>query len=141
MWKFFGNFPQNFRSRKLGEITVFYAVAVVQNLDQIFWVIPKTHNVTLPCFFFCFFVFDKISAKNRPSKFSIEQKEAYLELCQTSKMECFLKIVNGYNQLTIFAKYFILDVWQCSEYASNNEVFFFSRGNVEGQTVWFGINK
>ena len=29
--------------------------------------------------------------------------ETYLELCQTSKMECFVKIVNCYKPLTIFA--------------------------------------
>ena len=36
--------------------------------------------------------------------------EGYLEPCQTSKMERFL--------LTVFAQWFILDVWQDSEYAS-----------------------
>ena len=37
--------------------------------------------------------------------------EAYSEPCQTSKMELFTKIVNGYEPLAIFA-------WQsCSEYA------------------------
>ena len=37
-----------------------------------------------------------------------------------SKMKCFAKIVNGWKLLTIFAKLFILDVWQGSEYASAN---------------------
>ena len=41
----------------------------------------------------------------------------YSEPCQTSKMELFAKIVNG-KLLTPFAKGFILDVWQGSEYAS-----------------------
>ena len=37
--------------------------------------------------------------------------EVYSEPCQTSKMELFTKILNGYEPLTIFA-------WQsCSEYA------------------------
>ena len=33
-------------------------------------------------------------------------------------MECIAKIVNGFSQLTIFAKPLILDVWQVSEFAS-----------------------
>ena len=33
-------------------------------------------------------------------------------------MECFAVIVNGFYSLTIFAKKFILDVWQGSEYTS-----------------------
>ena len=43
--------------------------------------------------------------------------EAYSEPYQTSKMEWTSKIVNGYGQFTIFAKSFILEVWQVSEYA------------------------
>ena len=43
--------------------------------------------------------------------------EAYSEPYQTSKMEWTSKIVNGYGQLTISAKSFILEVWQVSEYA------------------------
>ena len=42
----------------------------------------------------------------------------YLELCQTSKMECFTKKVNNFYSLTIFANHSILDVWQNSEYTS-----------------------
>ena len=41
----------------------------------------------------------------------------YSEPYQTSKMEWTSKIVNGYGQLTISAKSFILEVWQVSEYA------------------------
>ena len=50
--------------------------------------------------------------------------EAYSEPCQTSKMEVFTKIVNGFSFLTIFAKSSILDVWQDSEFASeaNNDL-------------------
>ena len=40
------------------------------------------------------------------------QPKAYLELCQKSKMKCFAKIVNDFYSLTIFAKHFILEVWQ-----------------------------
>ena len=42
--------------------------------------------------------------------------EAYSELCQTSKMEVFTKIVNGFSFLTIFAKSSISDLWQNSEF-------------------------
>ena len=44
--------------------------------------------------------------------------EAYLEPCQTSKMERFAKM------LTIFLKSSILDVWQGSEYASMDKYLF-----------------
>ena len=37
--------------------------------------------------------------------------EAYPEPSQTSKMELFAKIVNGFYPLTIFGKSFILDIW------------------------------
>ena len=43
--------------------------------------------------------------------------EAYLELCQTSKVELFAKMVNGEKLLTVFVKSSILAVWQGSEYA------------------------
>ena len=43
--------------------------------------------------------------------------ETYTEPSQTSKMELFAKIVNSCKPLTIFAKCFILDTRQCSEYA------------------------
>ena len=42
--------------------------------------------------------------------------EGYSEPCQTSKMDVFAKIVNGFSSLTIFAE--SLDVWQESEFAS-----------------------
>ena len=44
---------------------------------------------------------------------------AYSGPCQTSKMECFAKIANTIQALTIFAKGSILDVWEGSEYASD----------------------
>ena len=44
--------------------------------------------------------------------------EAYSEPCQTSKMERFEKIVNSFHLLTVFAKRFIVDVWQSFKYAS-----------------------
>ena len=44
--------------------------------------------------------------------------EAYSEKYQTSKMERFVKTVNGVKLLIIFAKRSILDVWQGCEYAS-----------------------
>ena len=40
--------------------------------------------------------------------------EAYSEQCQTSRMEHFGKIVEGFELSTIFAKRSILDVWQGS---------------------------
>ena len=46
---------------------------------------------------------------------SMLEPEAHLKPCQTSKMQCFANIVKGFQPLTIFAKRYILDVWQCSE--------------------------
>ena len=42
--------------------------------------------------------------------------EPHSEPCQTSKMEGFAKIFNGFWSLTIFAKRSVLDPWQGSEY-------------------------
>ena len=42
--------------------------------------------------------------------------ETYSESCQTSKMDCFGKIVNGFYKFTGFGKRSVLDVWQCSQY-------------------------
>ena len=41
----------------------------------------------------------------------------YLEPCQTPKMETLVKIICSYKPFSIFAKRFILDVWQGSENA------------------------
>ena len=41
-----------------------------------------------------------------------------LETNQTSKMELFVKIVNGIKSLTIFTKAFILDIWMGFKYIS-----------------------
>ena len=47
-----------------------------------------------------------------------QMSEAYSESCQKSKMELFVKIVNGLKPLTVFKKSSILDAWQGSEYVS-----------------------
>ena len=49
---------------------------------------------------------------------SIENSEAYLEPCQTSKTDIFAKIINGFQSLTIFAKSSITDIWQGYENVS-----------------------
>ena len=48
------------------------------------------------------------------------KSESYLELCQTSKVEPFANIVNGFQKITIFKRNSILEIldWQDSEYAS-----------------------
>ena len=48
----------------------------------------------------------------------IKTTEAYSQPCHTSKKELTLKIVNCVKPLTIFTKRFFLDVWQGSEYTS-----------------------
>ena len=44
--------------------------------------------------------------------------EGYSEPCQTSKLEPFAKTVNHFQPSTFLEKYFILDIWLHSEYAS-----------------------
>ena len=50
------------------------------------------------------------------------ESETYSELCQTSKVESFAKIVNSFKKITIFKRNFILEIFdrQDSEYASVN---------------------
>ena len=57
------------------------------------------------------------------------QWQAYLERCQTSKMETFAKIVNGLKLLIVFAKNSILNVRQDSEYAylSQAQILLFNK--------------
>ena len=45
--------------------------------------------------------------------------ETYSEPYQTSKMDCFSKIVTDFKPLTVFGKRSVLDVWQNSECSSD----------------------
>ena len=51
----------------------------------------------------------------------------YSEPSQISKMKLIVKGVNGFNQLTILAKKFILEIWIGSKFPRNQRVrvFFF----------------
>ena len=53
--------------------------------------------------------------------------ETYSELCQNSKMELFVKIVNGWKPSPVFEKNTILDVSQGFENASTFSVSLFIR--------------
>ena len=53
-----------------------------------------------------------------PWQSNLSNPEAYSKPCQTSKMECFAKIVNGSKLKNYFVKHSILDISQGSEYAS-----------------------
>ena len=57
------------------------------------------------------------------------ESESYLELCQTSKVESFAKIVNSFQKVTIFKRNSILEIfdWQDSEYASVNMFQLYSK--------------
>ena len=57
-----------------------------------------------------------------------QYSEAYSEPSQTSKMEFFAKIVNGFQLLTISAKRSIVDVWQCLEYTYDIAVTCYKTG-------------
>ena len=54
----------------------------------------------------------------KPRQKNLSDPEAYPEPCQASKMDCFVKIVNGLNLLTFFVRHSTLDVWQGSKYTS-----------------------
>ena len=43
------------------------------------------------------------------------ESQVYNETIQTSKIELFVKLLNGWKPLIIFAKRFILDIWLGSE--------------------------
>ena len=55
---------------------------------------------------------------NQEHNFEQQIVEECSEPCQTSKMELFVKNVNGRKSLPILAKRFILDVFQGCEYIS-----------------------
>ena len=38
------------------------------------------------------------------------ESEVYSELCQTSKVDSFAKIVNGFNKITIFKRLHLRDI-------------------------------
>ena len=46
----------------------------------------------------------------KPRQKNLSDPEAYPEPCQASKMDCFVKIVNGLNLLTFFVRHWTLDV-------------------------------
>ena len=54
------------------------------------------------------------------SEQSVYYSETYSEHCQTSKVEHFEKIVEGFEP---FSKRSILDIWQGSGYASAADVY------------------
>ena len=54
----------------------------------------------------------------KPRQSNLSDPEPYPEPWQASKMDCFVKIVNGLNLLTFFVRHSILDVWQGSKYTS-----------------------
>ena len=72
----------------------------------------------------------------RVKKF-LRYSDAYSESWQTSKMESFVKIVNGFLSLTIFSKGCILDVSQLSEYASS----IFKKSQENHLNSWSNFNE
>ena len=86
----------------------------------------ETPRADFPVFSFVLLVYEKNSFDKLKSgrvlfrtwaSFSFTP-EAYLEPCQTSRMEPFTKIIKSFPLLAIFTESCILDVLQGSEYAS-----------------------
>ena len=61
---------------------------------------------------------NKLLKNDFPNLLSQWGKTKHSELCQTSKAECFMKMISNFKPLTIFPKHSILDVWQGSKYVS-----------------------
>ena len=64
-------------------------------------------------------LFNSISYNLIIDKFKLkwsQMRQTFSELCQTSEMRRFMKIVNSFYSLTISAKHSILDVWEGSTY-------------------------
>ena len=125
VWKFCeqAQFPQNFHIRKLGEITLFYAVVpklTKQNLlercswDYLIWILYslKTNIKQKKSKQFYKSIWCK---KNYRHVFKLVNAEALWKPRQTSWMEHFAKVVSHFHPLTIFLKPSILDVWRSSE--------------------------
>ena len=53
---------------------------------------------------------------------SEQTSEVYPEPCQISKLELFVKKINGFQLLTIFMKRSVLDVYQASGYVSGHSI-------------------
>ena len=66
-----------------------------------------------------------------------QESEAYSEPCQASKMEPSVKIFSqkATQSFTIFAKNFILDIWQGSEYTSGKKSSYVRRRLLHNDTV------
>ena len=64
-----------------------------------------------------------LHSKKLKNHFSNKQKaETYSKACQRSKKKFFVKTVNEYKSLTLFAKNDILNVLQSSEYACKKDL-------------------
>ena len=44
------------------------------------------------------------------------ESEAYSELCQTSKVDYFAKIVNGFKKITIFKRNAVLEIFDIQDF-------------------------
>ena len=78
-----------------------------------------------PHLFWCFSVYSQHS-RNHPEAsrcFQTKKSEVFSESSQSSKMELFATIVNGWKPLTILAKSSILEVWLRLEYPSHYDSY------------------
>ena len=100
-------------SAKLHELVLFNNIFV-----QLFWSTYGSFFLVFPSRSDICYLWYSNWFKNETSLTLEANSEAYSEPCQTSKIEVFAQIVNGFWFLTIFAKSPILDVWSDSEFAS-----------------------
>ena len=101
-------FPKEFI---FGFIPYFVGVILSKKCQK--WRLPKKYiKGGWPCRGLSIERWIKLSAR-----YATSIPEVYSEASQTSKIKLFVKIVNGFQPLTIFVKSSILNVWQASEYA------------------------
>ena len=112
-------------------ISAFPWLMMFKGGEGVMWIIKVSHQHTLPLYFvlLCNSFKSVISSQSKlstsyPNKidhilsnhFGFKPRGVF-KLCQTSKIEGFSKIVHSFQLLTNFARYYILDVCEGSEYA------------------------
>ena len=102
------NIWQHNEGSKIYELVLFKKIFV-----QLFWNLFGSFFLVFPAWILCSNRF-----KNEISLNLENNSKAYLEPCQTLKVEVLSKIVSDLYFLYIFANSSILDVWQDSEFAS-----------------------
>ena len=111
------------------------------NLESIFTGSYKREGIAIQTLnvskVFCWILWWKL----RNSKYYITGTGTYSELCQAFQIECFVKVVDGWKALTIFAKHAILGVWQVSVILNYHQKFLTFRFHLKMLRIYKRIMK